>query len=35
MKNVSVAILLALFSNIAFSQSRFDQAKKEAAEKRS
>lgn len=34
MKNVSVAILLALFSNIAFSQTRFDQAKKEAAEKK-
>lgn len=34
MKTVFVATLLAVFSNLAFSQTRFDEAKKEAAEKK-
>ncbi len=34
MKTVFIAGLLALFSNLAFSQTRFDQAKKEAVEKK-
>lgn len=34
MKPFSLAILLALFSNLAFSQTRFEQAKKEAIDKK-